>query len=158
MIDSRNNQTGDITRRRRECQKCLGRFTTYERVEELMPLIIKKDGRRESYSREKLTRGIKMACQKRSIPTQKIDEAVMRIEKKIQGIGLKEIPSRNVGELVMRELSQLDKVAYVRFASVYRDFRDVEEFVSEIREPLVITDEADEMTFPFIRNSNETSS
>src|SRR6476660_2117738 len=89
VIDSRLNQTGDITRRRRSCSKCEGRFTTYERVEEVMPLVIKKDGRREAYSRQKIFKGINMACQKRSVPTQKIEELVSQIEKRIQSYGLK---------------------------------------------------------------------
>src|SRR6185312_14551590 len=94
VIDSRMNQTGDITRRRRECPKCEGRFTTYERVEEVMPLVIKKDGRRETYIREKVLDGLKKACQKRSVATQKIEELVSLIENRIQGFGLKEIPAR----------------------------------------------------------------
>src|SRR3954451_25305297 len=94
VIDSRINQTGDITRRRRECPKCEGRFTTYERVEEVMPLVIKKDGRREAYLRDKVLDGLKKACQKRSVATQKIDELVTLIEKRIQSYGLKEVPAR----------------------------------------------------------------
>jgi transcriptional repressor NrdR len=129
------NQTGDMTRRRRECPKCEGRFTTYERVEEVMPLVVKKDGRREPYLREKVLSGIKKALQKRSVPTQKVEELVGQIEKKIQALGLKEVPARTIGHRVMVELHQLDKVAYVRFASVYREFRDVEEFVAELQGP-----------------------
>lgn len=134
VIDSRLNQTGDMTRRRRECPRCEGRFTTYERVEEMMPAVIKKDGRREPYNREKMVAGIQKACQKRSVPMEKIDEAAARIEKRIQTFGLKEVPGRTIGQMVMIELHKLDKVAYVRFASVYREFKDVEEFVAEIQE------------------------
>ncbi len=134
VIDSRLNQTGEITRRRRECPACEGRFTTYEHVEELIPEIIKKDGRREAFSRTKLTEGIQKACQKRSIPTQKIEDIVTRIERKTQTLAVKELPSHSLGEMVMRELIHLDKVAYVRFASVYREFRDVEEFLAELQE------------------------
>jgi transcriptional repressor NrdR len=135
VIDSRLNQTGDLTRRRRECPKCEGRFTTYERVEEVMPSVVKKDGRREPYDREKVLSGIKKACQKRTVPIQKIEELVSSIEKKIQTYSLKEVPARTIGQMVMVELHQLDKVAYVRFASVYREFRDVEEFVAELQIP-----------------------
>ncbi len=141
VIDSRLNQTGDITRRRRECPRCEGRFTTYERVEELMPMIIKKDGRRESYLREKVLGGIKKACQKRNIPTYKVEEILTRIEKQIQAFGLKELPAKTIGHFVMLELHQLDKVAYIRFSSVYRDFKDVDDFVAELKEPLVQKEE-----------------
>jgi transcriptional repressor NrdR len=150
VIDSRLNQTGDLTRRRRQCLKCEGRFTTYERVEEVMPLVIKKDGRREPFSRDKMLSGIDKACQKRAIPAQKIEETAQRIEKRIQAEGLKEIPARNVGQMVMKELHQLDKVAYVRFASVYREFRDVEEFVAELQEPPVVQEDPNHLSFPFV--------
>jgi transcriptional repressor NrdR len=133
VIDSRLNQSGDLTRRRRECPKCEGRFTTYERVEEVMPLVVKKDGRREAYMRDKVLDGLKKACQKRTVPTLKIEELIDQIERKIQGYGLKEVSTRTVGHMVMVQLHKLDKVAYVRFASVYREFRDVEEFVAELQ-------------------------
>ena len=129
VIDSRLNQTGDITRRRRECPHCDGRFTTYERVEEVMPAVIKKDGRREAFDREKLRDGLRKACQKRPVTTQQVDEIVIAIERRIQTFGLKEIPSKTLGELVMPLILKVDKVAYVRFASVYREFHDVAEFV-----------------------------
>jgi transcriptional repressor NrdR len=132
VIDSRLNQTSDMTRRRRECAECGGRFTTYERIEEVMPSVIKKDGRREPFVREKVFSGIQKSCQKRPVTTQQIEAAVTQIEKKIQSYGLKEIPANSVGEMVMQALLQLDKVAYVRFASVYREFRDVEEFVADL--------------------------
>jgi len=134
VIDSRLNQTGDSTRRRRVCPRCEGRFTTYERIEEVMPLVIKKDGRREPYSREKLRSGIEKSCEKLAVPAEKVDELVTRIEKRLQSYGLKEVPTKTVGEMVMAELHKLDKVAYVRFASVYRDFKDVDEFVAELQE------------------------
>lgn len=134
VIDSRINQTGDITRRRRECPRCEGRFTTYERVEEVMPLVIKKDGRREQFDREKISEGVIKSCQKRSVTTLRMEECVHRIERRIQSYGLKEVPSKTIGQMVMAELHKLDKVAYVRFASVYREFRDVEEFVAELQE------------------------
>lgn len=153
VIDSRINQTSDITRRRRECAHCDGRFTTYERVEEVMPVVIKKDGRREPYSREKVLGGVQKACQKRAVTTQKIEELIERIERRIQSYGLKEVPSKTVGHMVMLELNKLDKVAYIRFASVYREFRDVEEFVAELtelREPSLQDDPSLPM-FPFIQ-------
>lgn len=153
VIDSRLNQTGDITRRRRECSRCEGRFTTYERVEEVMPLVIKKDGRRETFERQKLLEGVSKACQKRSIASEKIEALVTRTEKRIQGYGLKEIPSRTVGQMIMSELLQLDKVAYVRFASVYREFKDVEEFVAELRDPTEPTGDIGSLSFPFATQS-----
>ncbi len=142
VIDSRLNQTGDITRRRRECPHCDARFTTYERVEEVMPMIIKKDGRRETFFRDKILNGIKKACQKRNVPTLKIEEIISRIERQIQSYGLKEMPSKTIGQLVMKELHQVDKVAYVRFSSVYREFRDVDEFVAELKEPISNQDDS----------------
>lgn len=134
VIDSRLNQPGDMTRRRRECPRCQGRFTTYERVEEIMPVVIKKDGRREAYSRQKILDGVLKACQKRSVPMQKIEEQLDQIEKRIQSFGLKEVPTKTIGQMVMIELHKLDKVAYVRFASVYREFKDVEEFLAELQD------------------------
>ena len=151
VIDSRINQPGDMIRRRRECPRCEGRFTTYERVEEIMPAVIKKDGRREAFLREKILGGIGKACQKRSVPTQKIEELVALVEKRIQGYGLKEIPSRAIGQMIMVELHQLDKVAYVRFSSVYREFRDVEEFVAELQSPKQqIQGDPESLAFPFV--------
>lgn len=151
VVDSRLNQTGDITRRRRACSRCEGRFTTYERVEEVMPVVIKKDARREPFQRHKVLDGIQKACQKRPVTTQQIEEVVARIERKIASFGLKEIPSRNIGLMLMQELHKLDKVAYVRFSSVYRDFRDVEEFVAELTQPEPPTLEEDPslLVFPF---------
>lgn len=135
VIDSRLNQQGDITRRRRECPRCGNRFTTYERIEEVMPIVIKKDGRREPFNRQKILDGVQKACQKRSIPTQKIEELVDEVEKSIQQTHHhKEISSRDIGERVMAKIQVLDKIAYVRFASVYREFRDVQEFMAELNE------------------------
>lgn len=140
VIDSRLNQAGDITRRRRECSGCEARFTTYERVEELMPAVIKKDGRIEFFSRNKVFAGIQKACQKRLITTSKMDELVQDIERRIQSLGVKELSSSLIGEMVMNELHGLDKVAYIRFASVYRDFQDVKEFVTELNHPIASED------------------
>jgi transcriptional repressor NrdR len=150
VIDSRMNQLGDSTRRRRECPRCEGRFTTYERVEEVMPLVIKKDGRREPYQREKLLGSFKKACWKRQVPTQKLEDCVARIEKRVQSYGLKEVPARTIGQMVMRELHPLDKVAFVRFASVYREFKDVDEFIAELKaSPVTSEDDPSLLMFPF---------
>jgi transcriptional repressor NrdR len=151
VVDSRLNQLGEIIRRRRECLRCEGRFTTYERVEEVMPVVIKKDGRREPYARDKLFGGIAKACQKRQVPTEKLEEIVTRIEKTIQSYGLKEIPGRTIGQMAMAELHRLDKVSYVRFASVYREFRDVEEFMAELQGPPESSKDPESLSFPFVR-------
>lgn len=134
VIDSRMTKEADVIRRRRECEKCLRRFTTYERVEEIMPLIVKKDGSREPYDRQKLVTGLKKACEKRPISAEAIEQVANRIETEIQEKGQKEIDSSVVGEAVMNALRDLDGVAYVRFASVYRSFQDVEDFRDAIRE------------------------
>ncbi|MBX3342224.1 MAG: transcriptional regulator NrdR, partial [Nitrospira sp.] len=119
--------------RRRECLSCKRRYTTYERVEETMPAVVKKDGRREPFDRSKIVSGLKKACEKRPISTATIETVTDRIEKRIQDMGETEIVSTAVGEEVMKELSQLDQVAYVRFASVYREFKDIDQFMDEIK-------------------------
>ena len=136
VIDSRMGKEGDSIRRRRECLKCEGRFTTYERVEEVLPSVIKKDGRREPYDRMKILNGLKKACEKRPISVDALERTVADIEKSIQEKGLKEIPSTVIGEEVMGHLHRLDEVAYVRFASVYRSFKDINEFMSELKDIL----------------------
>lgn len=133
VVDSRMSHSGDITRRRRECVSCSSRFTTYERVEELMPLVIKKDGRREEFDREKIRSGIIKSCEKRPLTVADFESMVREVELKIQSLGTKELSSQEIGRLVMAILKERDKVAYIRFASVYRDFQDVEEFVAELR-------------------------
>lgn len=133
VIDSRVSKEGNAIRRRRECLKCGKRFTSYERVEELAPMVIKKDGRRESFNAEKIRSGLLIACKKRPIETEKIDEIVDNIEKKLIGLGEKEIPSSSIGEEIMAALKELDKVAYVRFASVYRQFKDINELMDEVK-------------------------
>jgi transcriptional repressor NrdR len=154
VIDSRLNQPNDIVRRRRECLKCEGRFTTYERVEEIMPVVIKKDGRRESYDRHKILDGLRKACQKRPVQTYQIEDIANRIEKRVQSYGLKEIPTKTVGQMIIVELHKLDKVAYVRFASVYRDFTDVHEFVSEIQDPPEpAAEDPHSLAFPFVADT-----
>ena len=156
VIDSRLNQTADMTRRRRECLECGGRFTTYERIEEVMPNVIKKDGRRETFSRDKILSGMEKSCQKRPITAGQIEAAVTQIEKRIQSYGLKEIPSSSIGEMLMAALHQLDKVAYVRFASVYREFRDVEEFVADLNQHSVQPFDAERsnLSFPFVNEAD----
>lgn len=134
VIDSRESHEGSVIRRRRECLQCKRRFTTYERVEELYPLIVKKDGRREAFDREKIVSGLKKACEKRPVSADQVEQTVEDIERLLQGMGEKEVASSVIGEEVMRRLRVLDEVAYVRFASVYRSFRDIAEFMNELRE------------------------
>lgn len=136
VIDSRISKDGDMVRRRRECLKCTRRFTTYERVEETMPLVIKKDGRRESYDRLKVINGLKRACEKRPVSINTIEAIADRIERSLQERGDKEVASSVIGEAAMRELHDTDQVAYVRFASVYRSFKDINEFMVELEELL----------------------
>jgi transcriptional repressor NrdR len=133
VIDSRLNKDKTITRRRRACSKCDQRFTTYERIEVMMPLLVKKDGRREPWDRGKIVTGLEKACEKRPVSITDIDRFVDNIEVRLQDTGGKEIPTSMVGEWVMEALSELDVVAYVRFASVYRQFKDVNEFMDELK-------------------------
>ncbi|MBM4127156.1 MAG: transcriptional repressor NrdR [Nitrospira sp.] len=133
VVDSRMAKEGEVIRRRRECLGCKRRYTTYERVEEILPVVVKKDGRRESFDRAKILSGLKKACEKRPISTATIEAATDRIEKRVQEMGESEIESRVVGEEVMKELHQLDQVAYVRFASVYREFKDIDQFMDELK-------------------------
>jgi transcriptional repressor NrdR len=133
VIDSRVSREGDVIRRRRECVECGRRFTTYERVEEVLPLVVKKDGRRESFDRLKIMAGLKKACEKRPISAEDLARVVDNIENHFQEQGGKEVPSREIGEAVMETLQTLDAVAYVRFASVYREFRDLDEFMEALR-------------------------
>jgi len=123
-----------MIRRRRECERCTRRFTTYERVEEMMPLIVKKDGRREGYDRAKIINGLKRACEKRPVSIDTIETIADRIERTLQERGEKEISASVIGEALMRELHDTDPVAYVRFASVYRSFKDISEFMVELEE------------------------
>jgi transcriptional repressor NrdR len=133
VVDSRTSQSGDITRRRRECLSCGSRYTTYERVEELMPLVVKKDNRREEFDREKVLEGIRIACRKRHFTALDLEDMVREVELKIQALGVREIASREIGDFVMSTLHRRDKVAYIRFASVYREFKDVEDFLTELQ-------------------------
>lgn len=133
VIDSRTSKDGGSIRRRRECLSCGKRFTSYETVEEMIPMVIKKDGRRESFDRAKILGGLKKACEKRPISINDLESVVDSIEKKLVNMGTKEIPSSWIGEEVMSSLREMDKVAYVRFASVYRQFKDINEFLQEVR-------------------------
>lgn len=136
VVDSRLGREGNNIRRRRECEKCSKRFTTYERVEEMLPLVVKKDGRREAFDRQKIVAGMQRACEKRPVSIAAIEQFVDRLEQTLQESGDKEIPSNRIGEAVMAALHEIDQVAYVRFASVYREFRDINEFMSELTEIL----------------------
>ncbi len=134
MLDTRVSDEGDTIRRRRRCAKCDKRFTTYERVELALPAIVKKNGSRVEYNRSKIEGSMGIALRKRPVSSDSVDESIARIEEKLLSLGEKEIPSERVGELVMRELKRLDKVAYIRFASVYRSFADIESFESALKE------------------------
>ena len=136
VVETRISEDGDSVRRRRQCASCEKRFTTYERPDVTYPAIVKKDGRRIEYERGKLLASMNLALRKRPVSTEQVDSAIERIEEKLLALGTRELPSARLGELVMRELKKLDKVAYVRFASVYRSFEDIDEFktlVDEVR-------------------------
>ena len=136
VVDSRLSADGDITRRRRECERCNKRFTSYERVEAELPMVVKKDGRREAFDRLKILHGIQKACEKRPIGMDTIEGIVNQIELWAQDLGKPEVPSELIGEKVMEALHKLDEIAYVRFASVYRSFKDINEFMDELKEVL----------------------
>jgi len=134
VVDTRSNPQATVIRRRRRCPKCDKRFTTYERVELRMPRLVKKDGSRTDFDRDKLVGSMMLALRKRSVATEAVDAAVDRIEERLRALGEREVPTGRVGDLVMRELAKLDKIAYIRFASVYRNFEDLDEFSDAIRE------------------------
>ncbi|MBI5656497.1 MAG: transcriptional repressor NrdR [Geobacter sp.] len=136
VVDSRPDKGGATIRRRRECESCSRRFTTHERVEEILPLVLKKDGRRESFDRQKPISGIQKACEKRPVSIEAIEQMVDRLEVRLQESGEREVPSAVIGEWIMNELHGLDQVAYVRFASVYRSFKDINEFMAELQDLL----------------------
>jgi len=133
VIDSRLSKDASVIRRRRECLLCSRRFTTYEHIEEIPIMIIKKDGRREVFNRDKVRSGIKRACEKRNISINVIEEFIGELERDLREMGEKELPASTIGEKIMAKLHELDDVAYVRFASVYREFKDVNDFVSELK-------------------------
>jgi transcriptional repressor NrdR len=134
VVDSRMSADGATIRRRRRCSSCKRRFTTYERIEETAPIVVKKDNRREPYERSKVIAGVVKACEKRPVSTEAIEQLADRIEAALADRGSKEVPSSFIGSAVMNELHRLDQVAYVRFASVYRSFKDIEEFMHELEE------------------------
>lgn len=134
VLESREIDEGKAVRRRRECSSCRGRFTSYERVEEKPVLVIKRDGRREQFSRDKILNGIFKACEKRPVSSDAVEDMVDEIEKDIHREAGREVLSSKLGELVMEKLQQVDKIAYIRFASVYRKFEDLSEFVKEVKE------------------------
>ena len=134
VIDSRVSDEGDSIRRRRKCAACVKRFTTYETVELRMPQVVKQDGSRTEFDLDKLRTGFMRALHKRPVPTPLVDEAVATIAQQVLALGEREIPSRRIGEMVMKELYKLDKVAYIRFASVYKSFQDVGDFQDAIKE------------------------
>ena len=136
VVDSRESGAGDAIRRRRECLECGRRFTSYERIEEIPYLVVKKDGRREAFDRNKLMAGLHRACEKRPVSAKALENIVDEIETALQDSPEREIEARAIGERVMERLREMDKVAYVRFASVYRQFEDVEEFMAELRDLL----------------------
>lgn len=133
VVDSREGRAGDLIRRRRECLKCGKRFTTYERIDEIPYMVIKKDGRREKFERHKILQGLLRACEKRPVPTAKLEALVDDAEKFVNEAVDRERTTSEIGELLMGRLRKLDKVAYVRFASVYLDFKDVKEFMAELK-------------------------
>ncbi|MCL1982359.1 MAG: transcriptional regulator NrdR [Clostridiales bacterium] len=132
VIDSRPTEEGHAIRRRRECDSCGKRFTTYEKIEEMLLMVIKKDGKREAFDRDKIFKGISKACEKRAVPMAEIEKVVDEIERGLNNTMEKEIESKFIGELIMEQLKRIDEVAYVRFASVYRQFTDVNTFIAEI--------------------------
>lgn len=136
VVDSRPDKGGAAIRRRRECEDCTKRFTTHERIEEMLPLICKKDGRREPFDRMKVISGIKKACEKRPVSIEEIERMADRLETRLQESSEREVPASQVGEWIMKELHDTDEVAYVRFASVYRSFKDISEFMDELQELL----------------------
>ncbi|HUA85167.1 MAG TPA: transcriptional regulator NrdR [Bryobacteraceae bacterium] len=136
VIDSRESKEGDVIRRRRECLKCERRFTTYERSDEIPYMVVKRDGRREKFDRQKILEGLLRACQKRPVAMAKLAELVDEVESRVGDSAEREISTTAIGELLMERLGVLDKVAYVRFASVYRDFQDVEAFLNELKDLL----------------------
>ncbi|MFQ3542538.1 transcriptional regulator NrdR [Halobacillus rhizosphaerae] len=134
VLDSRPIEEGQAIRRRRECEACDFRFTTFERIEEVPLIVVKKEGTREEFSREKLMRGLIRACEKRPVAVEELENVTHDIEKELRNRGVSEVPSGDIGEMVMGRLSKIDEVAYVRFASVYRQFKDINVFIDELKE------------------------
>ena len=134
VIDSRSTKDDCEIRRRRECEECGGRFTTYERIEEIMPVVKKKNGEREPYDRNKIKKGLMISCQKRPVSAETIDQMIDKIEKELQSYEKKEIETSVIGDIVMNVLKEVDKVAFIRFASVYKEFVDPEDFIAKVKE------------------------
>ncbi|WP_096153030.1 MULTISPECIES: transcriptional regulator NrdR [Bacillus] len=134
VLDSRPVEEGRSIRRRRECEECLYRFTTFEKVEEMPLIVVKKEGIREEFSREKVLRGLIRACEKRPVALKQLEDIVMNVEKDLRNIGVSEVNSNTIGEMVMDRLATIDEIAYVRFASVYRQFKDINVFLDELKE------------------------
>jgi transcriptional repressor NrdR len=143
VIDSRLSQADEVTRRRRECERCERRFTTYERIELVLPMVVKKDARREPFDRLKVLAGLRRACEKRPVASEQLEQLVDKIERDCVESGDREIEASRIGEEVMRGLKELDQVAYVRFASVYRSFKDIHEFMSELSQLLTQSNKSD---------------
>ncbi|MBU5593650.1 transcriptional regulator NrdR [Amphibacillus sp. MSJ-3] len=141
VLDSRPIEEGDAIRRRRECEACSYRFTTFERIEEVPLIVIKKEGVRESFSREKLIRGLIKACEKRPVSLEQLEKLALEVERELRSRGSAEVESKDVGELVMDHLATIDEVAYVRFASVYRQFKDINVFLDELKDIINYSDE-----------------
>jgi transcriptional repressor NrdR len=136
VVDSRESKDGDAIRRRRQCLKCKRRFTSYERIDEIPSMVVKKDGRRERFDRQKVLAGVLKACEKRPVSMSQLETIADNAETMVQESTEREVSTRLVGEMIMKELRNLDKVAYVRFASVYLDFKDIQEFMSELKDLL----------------------
>lgn len=134
VLDSRPIEDNQAIRRRRECEACAHRFTTFERIEEMPLIVVKKEGVRETFSREKLVRGLMKACEKRPVALEQLEDLALNVERSLRSRGQSEVDSNDIGELVMEGLSQIDEVAYVRFASVYRQFKDINVFLDELKE------------------------
>lgn len=134
VLDSRPIEEGRTIRRRRECEQCGFRFTTFERIEEVPLIVVKKDGTRQEYNRDKLIRGMIRACEKRPVPLERVEEIAYQVEKELRNRGISEVETNEIGEMVMEHLSKVDEVAYVRFASVYRQFKDISVFLEELKD------------------------
>ena len=141
VVDSRESKEGEVIRRRRECLGCGKRFTSYERIDQIPHMVVKKDGRREPFDREKVLAGLRRACEKRPVPTKTLEGVVDRVEAMVQESPDREVPTGVVGEFLMERLRELDRVAFVRFASVYRDFKDVDQFMATLKGLLETTRE-----------------
>jgi transcriptional repressor NrdR len=133
VVDSRESKEGEVIRRRRECLACGKRFTSYERIDQIPHMVVKKDGRREPFDREKVLAGLRRACEKRPVPTKTLESIVDRVEAMVQESPDREVPTVAIGEFLMERLRELDRVAFVRFASVYRDFKDVDQFMATLK-------------------------